>query len=122
MKRTCKLCVALCAALFPALAYAQTTARANAADPAASAPRFEYRSAFEDYRAWKDEPAGSWRALNSEAGQIGGHAGHLAPTTKTPAPPQSAPVQSESQTGTTATGSKPAVAKPPSDHNLHQMK
>ena len=117
MKRTCKLCVALCAALFASLAYAQPTARANAADPAVPAPKFKYRSAFEDYRAWKDEPAGSWRALNLEAGQIGGHAGHLAHTTETPGTPQSA-----SPTGAAATGSKPAVAKPPSDHNLHQMK
>jgi hypothetical protein len=48
-----------------------------------------YRSAFDNYRAWRaEEPSAGWRRANDEMGQLGGHAGHLrgAPAT----PPSSA--------------------------------
>ncbi|HEU0203369.1 MAG TPA: hypothetical protein VFR86_23420 [Burkholderiaceae bacterium] len=42
-----------------------------------------YRSAFDNYRAWRaEEPSADWRQANEAMGQLGGHAGHLrgAPT------------------------------------------
>ncbi|HJS77423.1 MAG TPA: hypothetical protein VJ778_08445 [Burkholderiales bacterium] len=39
-------------------------------------PAFEYRSAFEAYRAFKDEELRDWRGANDEVGAAGGHAGH----------------------------------------------
>lgn len=112
MKFNRQFCLALCATLSPALVYAQATARANAADAAVTTPKFEYRSAFTDYRAWNDDPAGSWQALNAEAGRLGGHAGQLAPARKT-----ATPAQSESPPG----AGTPAQKMAP-DHRMHQMK
>jgi hypothetical protein len=37
----------------------------------------EYRSAFQDYRPFKDQPPASWRAVNDEVARVGGHAGAL---------------------------------------------
>jgi hypothetical protein len=48
--------------------WAQTTAP--------SAPPI-YRSAFADYRAWRDEAPQDWRASNREMEKLGGHVGHL---------------------------------------------
>ena len=36
-----------------------------------------YRSAFDDYRPFKDQPPASWRAVNDEVARVGGHAGAL---------------------------------------------
>lgn len=56
---------------------AQAQGRPKPEDPAApTAPR-SYVSPFEGYRAFADEPIGSWRALNDEVGRVGGHAGVL---------------------------------------------
>lgn len=44
-------------------------------DPGASAPPFTYRSAFDGYRSFRDEPIADWRALNAEVGAAGGHMG-----------------------------------------------
>ena len=45
------------------------------ADPSAPAPAAGYKSAFESYRAYREEPLADWRAVNDEVGVIGGHAG-----------------------------------------------
>lgn len=37
-----------------------------------TAPRVGYRSAFEGYRRYSDEPVGSWRQANDTVRQIGG--------------------------------------------------
>jgi hypothetical protein len=60
-------CTAAAAVLIavPALAAAQ-----GAATPAA--PQGVYRSAFEGYRAFADEPVRSWRETNDTVGRIGG--------------------------------------------------
>jgi hypothetical protein len=45
-------------------------------DPQAEAAAPEYRSAFEDYRAFKDEELRDWRGANDDVGATGGHGGH----------------------------------------------
>lgn len=50
-------------------------AEASPADPAATAPPVAYRSAFEGYRPFKEEPIVDWRKLNAEVGAVGGHVG-----------------------------------------------
>lgn len=39
-----------------------------------------YRSAFEGFRPWADDPAHDWRRVNNEMKQLGGHVGHLRAT------------------------------------------
>ncbi|KIN89256.1 hydrolase [Thauera sp. SWB20] len=40
-----------------------------------------YRSPLNDYRPYRvDQPLRSWRDANDEAGRLGGHMGHLAPS------------------------------------------
>ncbi|MES2562596.1 MAG: hypothetical protein V4637_07700, partial [Pseudomonadota bacterium] len=48
---------------------------AKPTDPAAEAPPAAYRSAFEGYRPFREEPIANWRALNAEVGSAGGHVG-----------------------------------------------
>ncbi|WP_157264206.1 hypothetical protein [Azohydromonas aeria] len=60
--RTATLAVLI---LAPALAVAQ-----GSATPAA--PQSVYRSAFEGYRPFADEPVRSWRETNDTVGRIGG--------------------------------------------------
>lgn len=50
------------------------TAAAAAAQPAPppAAPTLPYRSAFEDYRPWSDQPPASWKEANETVGRIGG--------------------------------------------------
>ncbi len=36
-----------------------------------------YRSAYEGYRAYADEPRAPWREVNDTVGRVGGHAGVL---------------------------------------------
>ena len=55
-------------------------------DPGSQPP---YRSAFADYRNFKDEPLGSWREANEAMGRLGGHMGHAGdPDMPTSEPPQ----------------------------------
>lgn len=44
-------------------------------DAAASAPTASYRSAFEGYQPFREEPIADWKALNAEVGAAGGHIG-----------------------------------------------
>lgn len=66
---------------------------AGLADGRAVSPMLPYQSAFADYRAWSDPQPMNWRKANDEAGEMGGHMGHLrgrAGETRTPgvaAPP-----------------------------------
>lgn len=50
-------------------------AQVEPTDPTASAPQASYRSAFEGYRPFREEPIADWRALNAEVGAAGGHIG-----------------------------------------------
>lgn len=45
------------------------------ADPSAPAPAAGYKSAFENYRGYREEPLSDWRAVNDEVGRVGGHVG-----------------------------------------------
>jgi hypothetical protein len=53
----------------------QPAAAADATRPAAAAPRAGYRSAFEDYVPWREQPLASWREVNDEVARAGGHLG-----------------------------------------------
>lgn len=55
----------------PAVAPVSAAPPASAAS-AASASGMGYRSAFEGYRAFKDQPVQPWREANDLVGQIGG--------------------------------------------------
>lgn len=79
-------------ALWPALcALGFGTASADAATsegapPATSAtPSIEYRSVFDDYRAYRDPSIADWRTSNENVGRLKGHAGHMAAPAPGPA-------------------------------------
>ena len=57
------------------------------AQPSGPAPEISYRSAFADYRSFREEPVTDWRALNEDVARAGGHAGILRGT-KAAAGPQ----------------------------------
>ena len=54
----------------------QADMRVGPLDPQAEAAAVEFRSAFEGYRAFKDEELRDWRGANDEVGATGGHGGH----------------------------------------------
>ena len=58
---------------------ASLTALPAWAQPAAApvAAPSEYRSAFADYRAWREPEPMDWRAANRAVGALGGHMGHV---------------------------------------------
>jgi hypothetical protein len=65
--------------------------RRDPADAQAKAPPVEYRSAFESYRPYAEPELASWRAVNEEVRNVGGHVGLMRgqgqekPPTKPPA-------------------------------------
>ena len=65
MKSTTRTAALVALVVAPALATAQ-----GGATPAA--PQSVYRSAFEGYRSFADEPVRSWRDTNDTVGRIGG--------------------------------------------------
>ena len=71
----------------PVLAAAQTAPN----EALKAAPQLAYRSAFADYKPYKDEPTADWRKINdsvaSAQGGAGGHAGHDMGGMKGVAPP-----------------------------------
>lgn len=65
-----------------AAAFVGATAAAGAQTPAEKTPERSgmlppYRSAFEGYRPYADEPAAPWREVNETVGRVGGHVGVL---------------------------------------------
>ncbi|HET9351959.1 MAG TPA: hypothetical protein VFO02_11610 [Burkholderiales bacterium] len=64
------------ALLLAGCAGGQADMRVDPLDPQAKAAAVEYRSAFEGYRAFKDEELRDWRGANDEVGAAGGHGGH----------------------------------------------
>jgi hypothetical protein len=78
---------ALLAALASAVA-AQQAAPPDPSNPAASAPKPVYESAFTGYRPWTEVKASPWREANEDMRRLGGHAGHVKPAAKAPLPPQ----------------------------------
>jgi len=74
-----------------AAAAAQGTQPADAARAASPSP---YRSAFADYRGWREPEPANWRAANETAAALGGHMGHVrgrAPDTQKAPPPAKPP-------------------------------
>ena len=60
----------------PALAQAPDVA-SGPADARVVSPAPQYRSAFADYRAWRETEPMNWRNANDEAGALGGHMSHV---------------------------------------------
>ena len=95
-----QLALTAAAMLLAAIVHAQTpSARDSAGAPSAASP---YRSAFESYRPFQEEPVASWREVNETVERVGGHAGVLRaetagapaavpPTPARPAAPVAAP-------------------------------
>ena len=73
------------------LAALHAASQPQPADPGASTPRTEYRSAFADYRAFRDEALANWKRLNDDVERAGGHLGIMranpAPIPAVPAKP-----------------------------------
>jgi hypothetical protein len=70
-------------------ALGQTEVKRNPSDPAAPAPKAEYRSAFKGYQPYAEPQLAPWRALNEEVARgDGAHAGDTQPAdqAKKPAP------------------------------------
>lgn len=49
----------------------------TAPDAARLATPSQYRSAFADYRAWREPAPVNWREANETAGALAGHMGHV---------------------------------------------
>ena len=57
------------------MAFAQSSSAQMTPDSKSTAPSpvtFAYRSTFTDYRAYSDQPLGSWREANDSVGRVGG--------------------------------------------------
>jgi hypothetical protein len=80
----------------PALAQ-QPSVSADPTDAKAVSPMPQYRSAFADYRAWREPALANWRNANDEAGAAGGHMGD---------------VRGQASERTTPGGAAPPGAKP----------
>lgn len=86
--------IAALAAFIAGTATAQRADRPDPLDPGAPVARIEYRSAFEDYRAFVDEETVDWRKANDDVREAGGHAGHKpgqGPGTRTSKPQPGSP-------------------------------
>ena len=59
------------AAAWAACTAAAAVAQTQAA-PAAAAPTVTYRSTFEGYQPFNDQPVGAWKDANDTVGRIGG--------------------------------------------------
>lgn len=72
-----RACAVLLAAALPALA-----APPPAPDQAeAPVPTLEYASAFSGYSSSRQTELADWRGVNDAVGKLGGHMGHMPPTT-----------------------------------------
>jgi len=49
----------------------------GAPPPNSATSPIEYRSVFDDYRAYRDPSIADWRSSNDTVGRLKGHAGHL---------------------------------------------
>ena len=85
---------------------AQTPAPREAAVAAPPA----YRSAFEGYRPYVEEPLAPWREVNDTVGRVGGHVGVLRADESSAPPPPATP------------GVAPAPAAKEPTHDAHHRK
>jgi hypothetical protein len=103
-----------------ALVAMAASSAAQTASDATAAP--QYRSAFTDYRGFKDEPVTPWRGANDEVARIGGHAGVLTGSPSSPSSGSSTPRPVEPNATMSGSGTgKPAMRDPgaPSGHQGH---
>jgi hypothetical protein len=63
------------AAIAVGAAFAENEKGRHPTKPDVAVPRVTYRSAFEDYRSYRDTEPAPWREVNEEVARIGGHAG-----------------------------------------------
>ena len=63
---------AVLAVLFAPVATPVALAQQASAPAAAEGAGLAYRSAFDGYRGFTDQPVGSWRKANDDVGRIGG--------------------------------------------------
>lgn len=71
--------VAVALAVSAGAALAQGDKPRDASDPKAKAPAVQYRSAFPDYRSFREPEAANWREVNDQVKSLGGHRGHVKP-------------------------------------------
>jgi len=76
MKRAIVLLLSACAG---GTAFAQSEGRKDPVKPEARVPAVTYRSAFADYRPYREQEVAPWRDVNAEVARVGGHAGVLKP-------------------------------------------
>ncbi len=58
-------------------AFAQSEGKKPSAKPEVRVPPVHYRSAFEDYRPYREQKIAPWREVNDEVARVGGHSGVL---------------------------------------------
>lgn len=75
--RIMKQFVVLALAAAAGAASAQTGAQRDPLEAAAAAPKVQFSSAFAGYQPYADQEPAAWRALNDEAGRVGGHVGYV---------------------------------------------
>jgi hypothetical protein len=75
-----RIIAAALAAICAGAAFAQTDAQRNPSDPQQRVPAVEYRSAFSDYRPYREPETAKWREANDQVRALGGHKGHVAKT------------------------------------------
>jgi hypothetical protein len=83
---------AACAACTAAVAGAQTQAA-----PPAVAPATTYRSTFEGYQPFNDQPVGVWKDANDAVGRIGGWRAYAKEAQEAQGKPAEAPAAAPAQ-------------------------
>ena len=80
-----------CALLAPAAS--GSAAQLPVLDASAPSSVVEYRSAFEDYRPYREEARADWRSVNEEVARAGGHAGIMRGAKASAPSPRTRPVE-----------------------------
>ena len=66
--------IAVCGVLFSSAGLAQKTVRSDPLDPKARVAPVQYKSSFEGYKRFAEEPLASWKATNELVHKLGGWA------------------------------------------------
>jgi hypothetical protein len=74
----------------PSPELARAPAQSASAATAAAAPSGPYRSVFDDYRSFAEQPLAPWRASNDTVGRIGGWRAYARESQGEPAPASNA--------------------------------
>ena len=123
--RTAVLAVLFAAVATPVALAQQASVPATPAAPAAVAGAGSaYRSAFDGYRGFTDQPVGSWRKANDDVGRIGGWKAYARESQDGGAAGGHEPAMPAGHGGmrTEAPSPTPAApAKAPAGHSGHRM-